>query len=316
MKILITGSSGFIGSHVIDELLKKKDHEVIGYDLWFNKEDLEHQLMRDDFKFIKGSILEEDKLKRIIRNDVNVIVHLAAILGTSETIEKYSPLEVVRVNIIGILKILELARKHDNIERVIIPSTPDVPWFNPYKITKIAMERFALMYHLYYGVNTVILKLTNVYGPRERWLDGNYNAPYSYQKVVPTFIVNALMDKPLPIYGDGTQRASYIFVKDVANAFIKAMYSNKAIGRVIPIGSINTLSVNELADLIIEMCNSNSHKVYLPMRKGEVPVDISIDPNPARLYLGFKPRINIREGLSYAIPYYRHKLTLIGKPHK
>jgi len=311
MKVLVTGSSGFIGSHIVDKLLAETNYEVLGYDLWFNYDDLRHQLENKRFKFIKASILDDEKLEKVAKN-ANVIIHLAAILGTSETLEKYNPINVVNVNVIGTLKVLELARKHDNIERVIVPSTPDVPWLNPYKITKIAMERFALMYYMYYSVKTVVLKLTNVYGPRERWPEGPFSAPYSYQKVVPTFIVNALLNKPLPIFGDGTQRADYIYVEDVANAFVKAINSDKAVGRVIPIGTGRTLSVNELADITIKMTGSKSRKLYLPMRKGEYPVDIAIDTSPAKTHLKFEAKTNIEEGLRKTIPYYREKLIKLG----
>ncbi|MHA1610154.1 MAG: NAD-dependent epimerase/dehydratase family protein [Candidatus Njordarchaeales archaeon] len=311
IRVLVTGSSGFIGSHIVDRLLTRTDYEIIGYDLWFNYDDLRHQLENKRFNFIKASILDDEKLEEAVKN-VNIIIHLAAILGTSETLEKYSPIDVVNVNVIGTLKVLELARKYENIERVIIPSTPDVPWFNPYKITKIAMERFALMYYMYYAVKTVILKLTNVYGPRERWLEGPFNAPYSYQKVVPTFVVNALLNKPLPIFGDGSQCADYIYVEDVADAFVKAIKSDKAVGRVIPIGTGRSLSVNELADIIIKMTGSRSRKLYLPMRRGETPVDICIDPSFAKIYLGFEAKTHIKEGLRKTIPYYREKLIKLG----
>jgi len=311
VKILITGSSGFIGSHIVDELLCSNEYEIIGLDLWFNEDDLKHQLENKRFTFIKGSILDDELLRKIAK-DVDVIVHLAAILGTSETVEKYSPIDVVNVNVIGTLKILELARKIENIDRVIIPSTPDVPWLNPYKISKMAMERFALMYHTYYGVKSVVLKLSNVYGPRERWLHGPYNAPYSYQKVVPTFIVNALLNKPLPIFGDGMQRADYVFVKDVAKAFVKAIHAKQAPGKIIPIGTGKTLSVNELADKIIRMTGSKSRKLYLSMRKGEIPVDICIDTSVAKAYLGFEAKTSIEVGLQGTIPYYKEKLIKMG----
>ena len=135
-------------------------------------------------------------------------------------------------------------------------------------------------------------------------------APYNYQKVVPTFIVNALQDKPLPIFGDGEQRADYIFIDDAAEAFLKALHSSDAVGRVIPIGNGDTVSVNELADLIIKLTGSRSHKRYSFMRKGESPLSIYIDTSMAKGLFNFKAKVSLEEGLKRTIPYYREKLAL------
>ena len=307
MKVLVTGSSGFIGSHIVDRLLRE-GYKTIGIDLWFNKEDLYYQLKSPKFKFVKGSILNEDLMKSLI-SDCDAIIHLAAILGTSETIEKYDIIKVIETNILGTAKILKWASQND-IEKVILPSVPDVPWLNPYRISKSAMEKFSLLYNRYYKLNTTVLKLANVYGPRERWPEANLGAPYNYQKVVPTFIVNALEGKPLLIYGDGEQRADYVYIADAVEAFFRALRSEEAIGHIIPIGNGKTTSVNELADTIIKLTGSKSYKKYSSMRKGEIPLSIYVDTSLAKELLKFEATTGLREGLKKTIPYYREKVFL------
>ncbi len=313
MKILVTGSSGFIGSYIVDKLLEE-GYETVGIDLWFNKEDLYYQLENPKFEFVKGSILNEDLMKSLI-SDCDAIIHLAAILGTSETIEKYDIVKVIETNILGTAKILKWASQND-IEKMILPSVPDVPWLNPYRISKSTMEKFALLYNRYYKLNTVVLKLANVYGPRERWPEANLGAPYNYQKVVPTFIINALKGEPLPIYGDGEQRADYVYIADVVEAFLKALLSEEAIGHVIPIGNGKTTSVNELADIIIKLTSSKSFKKYSSMRKGEIPLSIYVDTSLAKELLKFNAKTDLREGLKKTIPYYKEKVLFEKRKSK
>src|SRR5690606_9489260 len=106
-----------------------------------------------------------------------------------------------------------------------------------------------------FGLTTVVLKLTNIYGPRERWIDADFGAPFNYQKVVPTFIVNALRGLPLPVFGSGTQTAEYVYVTDVAHAFYLAggTPAERIAGEVIPIGTGEAIDVLSLAQMVREM---------------------------------------------------------------
>ncbi len=307
MRVLITGSSGFIGSHLVERLLQDVDkYEVVGLDIWFNEEDLSTLRGREGFDFIRGSILDESLLENVLKN-VDVVVHMAGILGTSESLGKYSAIEIANTNILGTLKVLEHS-VNSGVSRVIYPSTPDVPWLNPYKVSKYSGEKFALVYHEHYGLDVVILKLSNVYGSRERWEGLMSDAPYSYQKVVPTFIAHALRNRPIPIYGDGEQRSDYIYVEDVTEAFVKSMNARGAVGHVIPIGSGKQTSVNELANLIIRLSGSRSRICYLPMRRGEVSVDYCVDVHPARELLGFWAKTPLDQGITDTIGYYTGKI--------
>ena len=287
MKVLVTGGSGFIGSHLVDLLLKEK-YEVNVLDVW--------RITSSPYiTFFKGSILDDYLLCKAMR-DCDAVVHLAGILGTNETMFKYNPYEVAEVNVVGTAKVLHYA--HNLSTKVLFASTPNVPWLNPYKVTKTACEGFVNIYRQYFGDKIVMFRFRNVYGPRERWLEMKTDAPFVYQKVIPTFIYNALTGKSLPIFGSGTQKSDYIYVEDVVKCIERAIKSKDASNpHHIPIGIGKSTSVNQLADMVLSITGSKSKKVYLPMRKGEVPVSISTDTELMRKILHVSQPINLRTGL-------------------
>ena len=151
MKILITGGAGFIGSHIVDRLLQD-GHELTVLDLWESPEMLSHK-DNPNFTFVTGSVLDENILPSLVEGKDRVI-HMAAILGTSETITTYDVEDVAMVNVIGTVRMLKTAKKF-GVPRVLIPTTPDVPWINPYKITKQAIEKFCQLFSKEYGVETL-----------------------------------------------------------------------------------------------------------------------------------------------------------------
>ena len=181
-KILITGGCGFIGSHIVENFLSKK-FIVTVVDLWKSTEIIDLEKKYQNLNVMNFNILDFEKLEKVIKEN-NYMIHMAAILGTLETITTYDIEEVVKTNVLGTTKILKIAKKYD-LKKVLIPTTPDVSWINPYKITKQAIEKIAQLFNHEYGLNVSCLKLGNIYGPRERWLeakDVNMNCPFNYQK--------------------------------------------------------------------------------------------------------------------------------------
>jgi nucleoside-diphosphate-sugar epimerase len=306
MRFLVTGGSGFIGSHLVEALLDHGAERIIVLDRWLAKELAPFQT-KASFEYVNGDIRDRQLLKHLCRG-VDVVYHLASVLGTSESIEIYDPAEVAEINVVGTLSVLQASRAA-NVKKVIYPSTPDVPWLNPYKITKRACEDFCRMFYQEYGLRTVVLRLTNVYGPRERWLGCDWGAPYNYQKVVPTFIVRALKNEPLPVFGDGEQEGVYVYVKDVVEALLLAATRDECDGKIVPIGSTAKLSVKNLALLILKLTNSESPLEFHPMRRGEIKVSIDVDLSLAEQYLGFKAKTPLVEGLQATIAFYRKKLS-------
>jgi nucleoside-diphosphate-sugar epimerase len=301
MEILITGGAGFIGSHIVDRLLSE-GHSVAVLDLWESKEMKAHS-ENPNFSFVVGDVLDDDLLDGLVSGKDRVI-HMAAILGTSETITTYDVEQVAEVNVVGTVKILKLCKKH-GVDRVLIPTTPDVKWLNPYKITKAAIEKFAQLFSENYGVETVCMKLGNIYGSRERWLNGPKEAPYNYQKVVPTILMETLKGNPFNVYGNGDQKSEYIYVGDVAESFYRALTSDKDLGgKVIHVGRNQNQSVNEIIDAVEKVWGRKVERNYVDMRVGEDHVEITLDPTLLKELLDYELQWDLHEGLRETIDYY------------
>lgn len=300
-KVIVTGGSGFIGSHIVERLVYNK-HMVCVVDLW-ESEEIKALKQNKNFEFIKFDFTNFEKLEELMKNYDN-IVHLAAILGTSETITTYDIEDVVKTNILGTTKILKFAKKY-NYNKVILPTTPDVTWLNPYKITKQAVERIAQLFNKEYGLNVVCLKLGNIYGARERWLDAKLNAPFNYQKIIPSFIMDTLKKNEITIYGDGNQKSEYIFVEDVVESFDRVLSKKENFGtEVIHVGSGKNKSVNEIIDALEKVWNKKLNKKFVEMRPGEHKIEIALDPKPLKKYLNYELKWTLEDGLRKTIPYY------------
>ena len=311
MNILITGGSGFIGSHIADRFINDGSNVTV-LDMWESDESKVHD-GKPNFNFVKGSILTDGLVESIIVDQkIDSIIHLAAILGTSETITTYDVENVAETNVMGTVKILNLCKKHD-VKRICIPTTPDVTWINPYKITKAAIEKFAQLFSENYGVEAVCLKLGNIYGARERWLDGPKEAPYNYQKVIPTILMETLRGNAFPIYGDGEQKSEYIYVGDVVESFYRAIMSDKNLGgEIIHVGAGRNYSVNQIIDAVERVWSKPVNRNYVDMRPGEHFVEITLNPEPLKTHLDYELQWSLDEGLVETIKYYEDAFRRLG----
>jgi len=304
MNVLVTGGSGFIGSHIVDRLLND-GHQVTVLDLW-ESEDIKPYSNNPNYKFVKGTVLEDKLVSENMKGKTHLI-HLAAILGTSETITTYDVEQVAMTNIIGSIKMFKHA-KENGLKRVCVPTTPDVPWINPYKITKAAVEKLAQLFSYEYGLEVVALKLGNIYGARERWLDCAKDAPYNYQKIIPTILMNTLRGVPLPIYGNGNQKSEYIYVGDVVESFIRALESDKKLGgEIIHVGGGTNNSVNEIISSVERIWNKKVNRQYVDMRPGEVHIEIALEPHKLKELLNYELQWDLDRGLKDTFKYYEEQ---------
>lgn len=322
MRILVTGGAGFIGSNLVDVLMEQ-GHEVTVLDnLSVGKiANIKHHLESEHFHFVNGSILDISTLERLMRQ-VDLTYHLAAVVGVKYVVE--DPLQAIITNVRGTENVLELAFKywvktviassseiygkstavplHEGSDRLLGPTTVN-RW--SYSDAKAIDEYFALAY-AEKGLPVSVVRYFNAYGPR---LD-----PKGYGSVIAKFMTQALRGEPLTVYDNGEQTRCFTYVDDTVKATIQAATRPEAAGQVFNIGSNRETSINELANLIVQLTNSSSEITYIPYSSayGEnfeetrrrVP-----DVSRAKEVLGFEAQTALEEGLRHTLAWFHEQQT-------
>jgi UDP-glucose 4-epimerase len=309
---LVTGCAGFVGSNLVDHLLDI-GYSVIGLDNFSNglERNLESALMNPRFKLITASILD-DELASQLDFEIDVIYHLAGISSVKRSIE--DPLLVHNINATGTLKMLELARLN-RARRVVFSSsaavygmpeeipvneTTPVEPLSPYGASKLAAEMYLRAYHNTYGIETVILRYFNIYGPRQAF------SPYS--GVVSIFINNAIQNMPITVDGDGLQTRSLIHIDDAVEITRLAGESYRAVGETLNVAGNDVISILELADRILALVSeSESSIVHGPARQGDIKESIGSGER-AKKILDFTPSVTLDDGLERTVDWYRDYL--------
>lgn len=251
-KILITGGAGFVGSHVIRNLFRREKKVTI-FDRHIKKP------YRRDCNIFLGDVKDKESVFEAVYHH-DGIIHFAALLGTQETISTAS--ESVAVNIMGSLNIFDACKLHK--KKAVYIGIGNHWMNNSYSITKEAAERFALMYNKEFGTEIVVVRGLNAYGPHQK------SKPV--RKIMPNFILPAIHNEPIFIYGNGKQVMDMIYVADLAEILVRALLMNHGnYDTVIEAGAGKDTTVNEIAECVIGVCNSKSAIVHLPMRPGEIP---------------------------------------------
>ena len=290
---LVTGAAGFIGSHMVDYLLKKKFH-VIGLDNMKNGrlENIKHNLNNRLFSFFKEDILNINKLKKKIKS-VDYIIHFAGLGEVVPSIE--NPSLYIEQNIMGTTKVLDFLRKY-KIKKFVYAASSSCYGINNNKINereKISIEHpYALSKYLgeyvtfslakIYKIPVNSIRIFNAYGPRVR-SNSNYGAVFG------VFFKQKMSNKPLTVVGDGNQKRDYIYVTDVCDAFYKCALSNHK-NEIFNLGTGNPKKINELVKIL------NSKTIKLPWRPGEPRVTWA-NTKKIRSYLRWKPTVSFKEGV-------------------
>lgn len=303
MKSIVTGGCGFIGSHIVDRLLKE-GHEVFVIDNCSTgrPENLQHQADNPKLKIVYGDICDESKLNPLFEGGADWVFHLAALADIVPSIQK--PAEYFHSNVDGTFAVLRAAQKA-NVKRFIYTASsscygiPDKyptdesseirPQY-PYALTKRLGEELALHWAQVYKLPVVSLCLFNVYGPRSR-TSGTYGAVFG------VFLGQKLAGKPYTIVGDGKQTRDFTYVTDIVDAFITAAKSD-VVGERFNIGSDHTYSVNRLVELLSE--GKKPEVVYIPKRPGE-PDCTFADTTKIKKFLGWRPKVSLEEGVQHLI---------------
>lgn len=307
LKVLITGASGFIGSHLVDKFLER-DFEVIGIDnfLTGNPKTINNIMDNPRFKFIEHNIIKPIKIKE----KIHLVLHFASPASPIDYLNY--PIDTLKVGSLGTYNTLKIAL--DNNSRYILASTSEIygdPILNPqseeywgnvnpvgprsvYDEAKRFSEAFSMAYYREYDLDVRIARIFNTYGPRMRPSDG---------RVVPNFIYQALRNENLTVYGKGTQTRSFCFIKDLVNAIFKLSSYDNLNGEVINLGNPKEYKIIELANIILEKTNSSSEIIFRPLPQDD-PKQRCPDISKAKNLLNWRPKTALDIGLSKTIDFF------------
>lgn len=297
MKVLVTGACGFIGGHVVEELISRGITPVV-FDRFPPQKDNYNRLPNAEFEFFCGDIRDRHAVSEAV-SFCDGAINLAGVLGTSETVD--NPFPSAETNILGGLNFLEACRQHK--KRGVQIAVGNHFMNNTYAITKTAIERLALMYNKEHGTQIAVVRGLNVYGERQK------HKPV--RKITPNFICQALRGEPIKIYGDGESIMDMIYVKDLAKILVDALLLNHGVyDSVFSAGTGRRTTVNEIARIINVITQNTSGVKHIPMRQGEDDHSVVLgDPetlNPLRTQAGLDyPLIPLEEGMTKTVAWYK-----------
>ncbi|MAG47682.1 hypothetical protein CL617_03675 [archaeon] len=306
-RVLITGADGFIGSHLTEKLVDLG----ASVSVYVHKEKLENigHIENKLKEVIVGDVSDKETIDLIVKNKPQIIYHLAANNNVGYSIK--NPLEVLNINFMGTINVLESIRlikdKEDSdFEILVFPSTSEVYGKkevakesdfpdprNPYADSKVSSEIFCRSYSLNYEVPVVVVRLFNVYGPRQ----GN--------NVVHIFTERALKNEDLKLDGGGLQGKDFIYIDDIIGGLLALGKSENVFGESFNFGSGTSSSIKELAETIKNLTNSQSNLIFSELRPGDSIVKQRLDISKSKNLLGWEPKISLEEGLRRTVEYYK-----------
>jgi len=309
MKILVTGGAGFIGSHLVDLLVKHGDEVVVVDNLKTGKD----RNINVNSKFYKVDITDFEKLKEVFGLEKpDYVLHLAANSMLRLSIE--NPFYDAHVNVLGTISVLECCRIF-NVRKIIYTSTGGArvgePEYlpvdekhplnpcSPYGISKHSAEHYVWMYNKIYGLDYLIFCFGNVYGPRDDSKTG---------RLIPVFIEMLLKGEAPKIFGDGNQTRDFIYVKDLAE-FIVDSINKKPVHKLFHLANGQQISVNQVWGFLKDISGFAGDALHIDAVKGEVR-DIVLDISLACSELGWKPKTSIEEGLRETWEWFKGKNKL------
>lgn len=307
-RAVVTGGAGFLGSHLCQKLMDE-GIEVVCIDnlLTGTLENVEHLFGKDGFTFVKYDVTNYLH----VPGPVDFVLHFASPASPIDYLEL--PIQTLKVGSLGTHKALGLAKAKG--ARFLLASTSEVygdPLVHPqaeeywgnvnpvgprgvYDEAKRFAEALTMAYHRYHRLSTRIVRIFNTYGPRMRRNDG---------RVVPSFICQALRGKPLTVFGDGSQTRSFCYVDDLVEGVVRVLFSD--IVEPINLGNPQEMTVLEFANLIKELTGSKSPLEFRPLPVDDPKVR-QPDITKARVFLGWEPKVPLREGLQRTIEYFQRK---------
>ena len=308
---LVTGGAGFIGSHIVEELVQRGESVRVLDNLSSGRRE-NLASVQDKVDFRECDIRDLEAIRPVLEG-VDYVIHLAALPSVARSIE--DPVSTTLVNLNGTLHVL-LAARDARAKRVIIATTaaaygddPTMPRvetqmpqpLSPYALTKLAGEHYGQIFHRIFGLEVVALRYFNIFGPRQ-----NPQSPYT--GVLSKFIVAYLRGQTPTIFGDGEQSRDFTFVTNVVDATLRACLAPAAPGKVINVGTGKGSTLNQTLALLNQILGVQVTPQYAPPRAGDVrhsTADISL----ARTALGYEPRVSLEDGLRRTVAWLRTALS-------
>jgi dTDP-glucose 4,6-dehydratase len=314
MRILITGAAGFLGSHLSDRFLAE-GHTVVGMDnlITGSMDNIAHLFGNERFTFIKHNVSNYIYLE----GDLDAVLHFASPASPNDYLEH--PIHTLKVGSLGTLNTIGLAKAKG--ARFLLASTSEVygdPQVNPqpetywghvnpigprgvYDEAKRFSEAMTMAYQRYHGLETRIVRIFNTYGPRMRLNDG---------RVVPNFIKQALLGKPLTVYGDGQQTRSFQYYSDLIEGIYRLLLSDEP--EPVNIGNPNEISILGFAEAVLEVTGSDSEITFVTPKDDRFTDDPKVrrpDITKARRVLdGWEPQVKLIDGLTRTVDYFRGRV--------
>ena len=306
LRYLVTGGAGFIGSHVVDALVARGDTVRVVDD--FSTGSRANLVHHDAVEVIEGDVAHAGVAESVV-DGVDYVVHIAAIPSVPRSVNE--PLVTHKANVDGTLRVL-IAAREAAVRRVIFASSssvygdsptppkheamPTQP-LSPYALQKLVGEHYMQLFHTLYGLETVALRLFNVFGPRQD--------PGSQYSGVISLFTAALCEGWQPtIFGDGEQTRDFTYVSDVAEGVVAACHASDVGGEVCNLACGGRTSLNRLFAVLRGLIGSSVEPQYGPPREGDVR-DSQADPARARTLLGFSGKVSLEEGLRRTVEWYR-----------
>jgi nucleoside-diphosphate-sugar epimerase len=308
---LVTGGAGFIGSHIVEELVRRR-HQVRVLDNFSTGREENLAAVRSQIELWRADIRDVEKIKRCCEG-VDYVVHEAALPSVERSL--VDPLTSNAVNIDGTLNVLVAARDA-GVKRVVFAGSssaygngnalPRVELqetcpLSPYALTKVTGERYCEVFARLYGLETVTLRYFNIFGPRQE-----LNSPYS--GVISIFLGACLRGETPVLFGDGEQMRDFTFVDNAVEATLRACTAPAAVGKIINIGGGKGQTLNQLIERLNEILGSRLTPRHAPPRAGDVHTSYA-DITQARRILDYEPKIGFEEGLRRTVEWSRFQLA-------
>ena len=313
---LITGGAGFIGSSISDKLIKQGNKVVTidnfcdFYNEKIKQNNIKPLIKNNNFKVYKKDIRDRQALNKIFdENNIDIVIHLAAMAGVRPSIE--NPILYQEVNCLGTQNILEEMKVHD-VKKLVMASSSsvygnckEVPFredmivdfaISPYAATKKANEVMTHVYHKLFEFNVMMLRFFTVYGPKQR-----------PDLAINKFTRLMMEDKEIPMFGDGTTSRDYTYIGDIVDGILKSCdycINHKDVYEILNIGNSSPISLKQMIETIGKALNKEPKIKQLPMQPGDVNRTFA-DISKAKRMLGYEPKISFEEGIQNFVEWYK-----------